>query len=262
MATQPKISAIIINRCNFDLPTFFGSFWSYSEVKLAKRLNLPFVDLEKAKAKKGNWDAALFKYPGAFLCGVGHGNETLFTGQNLEILLNADDPKDLVLIEGYSGSFLSCRFGQSMKKWFDAGMVSMLAYQEDFVFCFANPNNMADPIAQTFWDAHSAYDEWYVSRVLSGMDPGQADIEAYEESQAMFIKKYDEARPGSHKQLLMYDRIIQVHGSSVAVPPPPPPPNPDHTCLSFLKIMVDGQVVYEFTGADTRHVELQTGPAV
>lgn len=184
--------------------------------------HLQYVDLYGVNATKANWDAAIKNHPGAFLCGVGHGNATVYTGQNYAVLLDAYSSPDRSLASGCHGSFLSCRFGKSMVSWIKAGLQSFMGYSDDFVFLVVDQNDLNDRVAAMFGNSHFAYDAVFLDEMLRDSDVNVASERAFNASQAAFKKEYDSTESADLRQYLAYDRSIQVHGTKDSQGPTEP----------------------------------------
>ena len=238
-----KIQHVILAP-KYELATYFINFWSNEYYYWLKNHGYTPLILDAAKDTKENLDAAVSANEHAFICGGGHGSDHLIAGQGGKIIFDSTDPSDLVLIKGRHWHTVSCKFGQAKDTLLKAGLRTFCGAEEDYIFCFANANNIADPIAHTFWESENAYDKTLHPELEKGTLDGEADLLAYQASQAMYKRKYMEATYSTHKQLLMYDKMIQVHGSSEEIQPPPPQPG---KCGVQVVITANDQVILDKT---------------
>jgi hypothetical protein len=184
------------------------------------------VDLYGADATKANWRSTIASNSAIFVCGVGHGNENVFTGQNQEYLLNRLDAYDLTLMKGRYGSFLSCVFGQAADDFVNAGMLGFFGYTDTYWFMASIfPNSIASP----FFTSHFAFD-----RAL-------LDGKSLREAFALATEAYNKAIASADAESARYlisDRDamhLAAFDDSTGpymgeVTPPPVPPEPPSSC--------------------------------
>jgi len=210
---------LVANRCDYETATRWGAHWTKAQaVDYAIQKEIPVIDLYKADATKLKWDAAIKDQKAIMVCGVGHGNETRYTGQNQQDLLNATNPADLAMMKGKFGSFLSCVFGASVKKWIDAGMLGFYGYNRTFWFVTSTfPNASARP----FFVSHFSFDRVWENR-------GTTD-EAWTESDKVWIDELAKADAYT-RQYLLYDYQSRVKGGDGKLGPYVGPPPPKYQC--------------------------------
>jgi hypothetical protein len=184
------------------------------------------VDLYAAQATQTGWRQAIIDNNAIFVCGVGHGNEQVFTGQNEELLLNVTDPYDLQLMIGRYGSFLSCVFGQAAETFVDAGMLGFFGYTDTYWFEAAiYPNSLATP----FFTSHFTYDR----ALLSGKSQREAfDLTTAAYNQAIASADQTTARYLISDRDAMYLAALDESTGPYmgSTQPPPIPPAPPSTC--------------------------------
>ena len=240
----------------FELATYFINFWANEYYYWLKRQGYIPIILDAAKDVKANFDPAVRDHPNVFVCGGGHGSEWVVTGNKYDVLIDVRKQSDLDLLKGIFWHTLSCRFGQAKDILLNAGVRTFCGSLEDYVFCFANQNNMADPIAHTFWESENAYDKMLHSEKEIDTPDGEADELASQALVAMYRKKYKEATHGTHKQLLMYDLIIHTHGPGKAGGPGPV----QGKAMARLLIRVGSQTVYNQASENPQEVSLDVEP--
>jgi len=250
-----KIQHVILAP-KFELATYFINFWSNEYYYWLRREGYNPVILDAEKDVKANFNAAVMSSLDPFVCGGGHANQFVVTGQKYDILVDSRSLADLAILKGAFWHTVSCRFGQAKDTLLRAGVRTFCGAVEDYVFCFANPNNIADPIAHTFWESENAYDKILHAEKEKDTPDGDADELAYEASQAMYLKRYQGATYGDHKQLLMYDKIIQTHGPGKAGGPGPV----QGKAMARLLIRVGTDTVYNQASENPQEVSLDVEP--
>jgi len=137
---------LVVNRCKWDPATDYGAYWSDELIlQKARDLDIPYEDLYAALARKANWDHAIESNDAILVCGTGHGNEQVYTGQDGEALLTRGREEDGELMRGRFGAFLSCVFGQAADWFMAKGMRGFYGYTVTFYFLASNyPNSAAE----------------------------------------------------------------------------------------------------------------------
>jgi hypothetical protein len=220
---------LVANRCDYEQATHWGAYWTKWGVLDYAALcqpPIPTVDLYAAQATQAGWRQAIIDNGAIFVCGVGHGNESVFTGQNEELLLDRGNSYDLTLMVGRYGSFLSCVFGQAADTFVSAGMAGFFGYTDTYWFEAAiYPNSLATP----FFTSHFTFDR----AVLSG----KSMAEAFDLCTAAYNTAIASADATSARYLIS-DRDAMVLAAldnttgpyKGEVTPPPVPPAPPSTC--------------------------------
>jgi hypothetical protein len=252
---------IIINRCHFEPATNIGAFNYYQMIVKAKALGWPYVDLDGVKAVKANFDAAVkASIAPALICGTGHGGKKdqgwVYTGQGYSVWIDTNNSADKAMLSGHYGAFLSCQFGKAIATLLAHGMKSVMGSVEDFVFCAGSLGNIADGIAATFFDASITWDRTICDEKKKDTIDAQAGKIAYDASQARFLYHYSRATYPEHKQLLMYDRIIQDYG-----------PKPDQVqvqgkAVAKLLIRVGGVAIYNEIKEEDQEIVVDVHPVL
>ena len=220
---------LVANRCDYEQATHWGAYWTKWGVLDYAALcqpPIPYVDLYGPQATQAGWREAIIGSNAIFVCGVGHGNEQVFTGQNQEILLDRGNGYDRTLMVGRYGSFLSCVFGQAAQDFVAAGMAGFFGYTDTYWFMASiYPNSIASP----FFTSHFTFDRALLS--------GKSVEEAYD----LALAAYNTAIAGADSESARYlisDRdamhlIALDFGAGPykgEVTPPPIPPPPPSTC--------------------------------
>jgi len=220
---------LVANRCDYEQATHWGAYWTkWGVLDFAAGCQppVPYVDLYAAQATQAGWRQAIIENNAIFVCGVGHGNEQVFTGQNEELLLNVADPYDLQLMIGRYGSFLSCVFGQASGSFVNVGMLGFFGYTDTYWFEAAiYPNSLATP----FFTSHFTFDRALLS--------GKSMREAFDLCTAAYNSAIASADATSARYLIS-DRdamtFAAIDGNTGPykgeVQPPPVPPPPPSTC--------------------------------
>lgn len=209
-------------RPDYETATHWGQWWANDQVlAYAKTLGVDAIDLYGDADIEPNFDIVLGRNPGAFICGMGHGNETTIVGQNESVLLDTRASGDLSLMRDKSGSFLSCSFGVAGDAFTRAGMLAFYGYNRTYWFMIGTyPNGTASP----FYLSHYAFDRAILE--------GHTFMEAFNIAHTA----YDVAISGSWEdaaRYLIYDRdSMVIWGDPKYAPygkqePPPDEPPPD-----------------------------------
>jgi len=220
---------LVANRCDYEQATHWGAYWTkWGVLDFAAGCQppIPYVDLYAAQATQAGWRQAIIDNGAIFVCGVGHGNDYVFTGQNEEILLDVGNPYDLTLMEGRYGSFLSCVFGQAAEAFVGAGMLGFFGYTDTYWFEAAvYPNSLATP----FFTSHFTYDR----ALLSGKSQREAfDLTTAAYNQAIASADQTTARYLiSDRDAMHLAALDESTGPYMgSTQPPPIPPAPPSTC--------------------------------
>jgi len=179
-------------------------------------MGIPFIDLYKDDACKPKFDEAIRGVNPVLITGTGHGNETLFTAQGYDKLLQKGKVEDAQLIYGRWLSLLSCRFGNSFDWWIEKGVSGMFGYTRDFYFVGSEyPNS----VAVLFFDAHHSWDiGWMTMKTTE---------EVWAWNTQVWNRHISEAKP-EVARYLVWDRDSRVFKGDWKTTPfsgvPPPPP--------------------------------------
>ena len=220
---------LVANRCDYEQATHFGAYWTKAQVlDYAATINppIPTVDLYAAAATRAGWRAAIVDNSAIFVCGVGHGNESVFTGQNEEILLDRYRAEDKSLMAGRWGSFLSCVFGQAAQDFVDAGMRGFFGYRETYYFMVSA---YPDGVAEKFFASHFTFDRSLMN--------GLSLAEAWDLCKAAYNAAIASADPATAYYLIWDCDAMTIASDDMDagpymgdVTPPPPPPEPPSNC--------------------------------
>jgi hypothetical protein len=193
------LQGIVSNRCDYEQATRWGAYWTKKlAVDFAKEKGIPVVDLYAALATRSNWFAEIEGKDAIFVNGVGHGNATVYTGQNQEILLCSAYADDLVLMNGRWGSFLSCEFGKAGPAFVNAGMKGFFGYSETYWFEISEfPND----VAEFFFGSHYTFDQ--------GVIAASSYTSAFAKTKAVYDAAIAQADPVTARYLI-WDRDCMV----------------------------------------------------
>jgi hypothetical protein len=242
---------LVANRCDYEQATHWGAYWTkwgVLDYAAVCQPPIPTVDLYAALATQAGWRQAIINNNAIFVCGVGHGNEYVFTGQNEEILLDRGNPYDLTLMKGRYGSFLSCVFGQSSETFVGSGMLGFFGYTETYWFMASiYPNSVASP----FFTSHFTFDRALLS--------GKSMREAFDLATAAYNTAIAKADPTSARYLISdrdamhFDALDESTGPYRGeVQPPPTPPPPPSSCPVAGAIVAMLNFSYASLGRKTR----------
>jgi hypothetical protein len=220
---------LVANRCDYEQATHWGAYWTKWGVLDYAALcqpPIPTRDLYGAQATQARWRQVIIDNNAIFVCGVGHGNEQVFTGQNEEILLDRGNGYDRTLMVGRYGSFLSCVFGQAAGAFVQAGMLGFFGYSDTYWFLASIfPNSFASP----FFMSHFTFDRT--------LEDGKSWIEAFDAAYKAYTAEIAKADPEMARYLISdRDAMTQACMDPDAGPwkgevqPPPIPPPPPSTC--------------------------------
>jgi len=220
---------LVANRCDYEQATHWGAYWTKWGVLDYAALcqpPIPYVDLYGPQATQAGWREAIIGSNAIFVCGVGHGNEQVFTGQNQEILLDRGNGYDRTLMVGRYGSFLSCVFGQAAQDFVDAGMAGFFGYTDTYWFLASiYPNALATP----FFTSHFTFDRT--------CEDGKGYDEAWDRTKTAYNAAIAVADPETARYLISdRDAMVMVCKDRTAGPwkgevqPPPIPPPPPSSC--------------------------------
>lgn len=208
---------VVSVRPDFETATKYGAYWTLRYLNQpAEAAGVGVVDLNKEACTKENFDDAILNKNAVMVGGCGHGNQTTFTGQNYDELLNTGSGSDAELLRGRGGSFLSCEFGASAEHWINWGMKGFYGYDETvYIPASSFPNHDAELL----FKAHYAFD----GALLVGKTWG----EAWDDSDDVWIACMKQATPYGQR-ILLYDYEIRVRAGDDNFKPyvePPPPPD-------------------------------------
>ena len=209
---------IVVSRPDFETATRWGAYWFMElVVKPARDKGLNVVDLYKEDAVREKFYSAIDENDPIYITGVGHGNETTFTGNKYSVLLRVDDLETAKRAPKRHFHLLSCRTGAKLGPWLvEKGAIAYHGYKETYYFVISSfPNKYAKP----FFDSDTTID-----RVLF---EGKTHKEAREACIAKY-KEYleSEETPEICKRYLKWDLDAYVfygdENSTITAPPPPP----------------------------------------
>jgi hypothetical protein len=208
---------IVISRPDFETVTRWGQHW-FNElvVKPAQEKGFNVIDLYAEKAVRENFHQTIDENNPIYISGVGHGNETTFTGQNYSVLLKVDDSETMKRAPKRHFHLLSCKTGVLLgPKLIEYGGVAFHGYKVTYYFVISTfPNSYAKP----FFDSDTTIDR----ALFEGKTHGEAFKEAYAKYTA-YIESPE--TPEICKRYLLWDRNGYVFygdpNATITAPPPP-----------------------------------------
>ena len=194
-----------------DQATKWGTYWT--KVLLDK---CPFdvIELYKEQAVKAPNEAAIKANPTAMYYGFGHGNSSVFTGQNATTVI---DNSNVALWDRAFVHLLSCSVFAGLGKKFTHGS----GYSKTYYFYVMT---WPDDVAKMYYDSDH--------QVMLAL----WDKKTMAEAQKQLKDRYDywfKNGPPYGKDYLIWDRDAHViTGDPNAKPEiePPPPPEPKYSC--------------------------------
>lgn len=217
------MTGVVVNRCNFEQATWYGSFWTAKYlIKYLTDKGIPFIDLYKDWATKQNFNYYIKDARNNMVSGVGHGNEKQYTGQNYDVLLDADNQSDLNLMKGKVISALSCEFGASANRWLNAGAECFHGYKVTYYFIVYS-EQQDDPYGLLFGGAHYIFD---IMSIENNGDYKKAHNETYE----AYTQASQQTNDTATKRYLVWDRDGMVTVYQTAKP------EPQKTCILCKKV--------------------------
>jgi len=146
----PRLNVLVATRPNHDLPTSYCHYWHGLVLREARRLGLTVHDLPSESAKRAEFEEVVRAADPLFFLGEGHGVPTKFTGQDLDVLMEACVNDDLMA--GRVAYLLSCSTGAELgPSCVEKGCLAFLGYNHLFGFLVIAPYDPAtDPYARSF----------------------------------------------------------------------------------------------------------------
>jgi len=212
------MATILVSRPDFEAATRWGQYWfNENVVKPAKEKGFNVIDLYKDQAKREIFHQKIDEENPTYISGVGHGNETTFTGQNYSVLLKKDDAETEKRVKGRHFHLLSCQTGAQLGPWMiEKGAVAYHGYKVTYYFIISSfPNKYATP----FFDSDTTIDRTLI------------EGKTHKEAKEACIAKYNEyieseETPEICKRYLKWDLDGYVfygdENSRIVAPPPPP----------------------------------------
>jgi len=124
---------LLVTRPKHDITTHYLFHWSEEIIKLAKNKSISVLDLSQRRANKKEFESILEKMQPFLVFLNGHGADKCVTGNNNEILLEAEKNEHLVKSKIIYAR--SCSSGKILgPKSIKAGALAYLGYNHDFIF--------------------------------------------------------------------------------------------------------------------------------
>jgi hypothetical protein len=167
---MPNLNVVTITRPNFDFATRLGSLALAHAVDYMRAHGLTVDDLSGADAVRAKVLDSLSRRDPVFFTGVGHGNETVFTGQNLERIWWVCDCSQL---RGRVVYLLSCSTGQQLGPDMvrDKGAWCYVGYKVAFTWI---QESIQDPTADKYAKAFFEPVLELICRLADGRTVGEA----------------------------------------------------------------------------------------
>jgi len=131
---------------NWDEATEYGSYWVKVFVDELRQMGKDVVELEGDLCVYENFISYLETYDPIAFWGMGHGSESLFTGQNGDVLLQKGVNEDVMA--GRVVHLLACLCGAEgglAESIADAGALCVFAYSRDFILGIESENVSSEP---------------------------------------------------------------------------------------------------------------------
>ena len=195
---------IVVLRPNSDTAVSYGEHYLQEVLDRAKEKGFKVTDL---RGWKDNIIFFLFSVPRAsYVCGIGHGNETMLSGNWQLPLMKKGSKLTKRLAKRKDWSLLSCSMGKELAPYMvkEGEANSVNGYDDVFYFRVSKfPDGKATP----FFESHIAYDLAYIN----GVPP----VDAFDVSQEKF-KEWHVRADKDCKPYLLHD--MKCHKIFVACP--------------------------------------------
>lgn len=130
-------TTLLVTRPEYDYTTRYISAWAGIIIDFASNRNHLILDLKKERALRIYVESMLKKQKPSLIFLNGHGNEQSVTGQDGEVLIEADGNEGLLKEKVIYA--LSCRSAKILgPKSVVKGAHAYIGYEEDFIFMFSN----------------------------------------------------------------------------------------------------------------------------
>lgn len=174
----------VITAPDYETATHWGNWYFNRVYDYAKRNAIEAYILNAGYANALNFHSSIRNNDAKFVCGVGHGDSYIFTGQNAEPLLLLGDGNTRITSFGRIWCLLSCVVGALLgeRMVHDYGAKAFIGYSESFYF-LADEANYPNFWAKFFFDSHNAIDyalldgETVADAVQIGIDTFKYNIE-------------------------------------------------------------------------------------
>jgi hypothetical protein len=228
--TEEEKSQVLTTRPNWEPVTYFGHIWyKHLVTDYAAEKGFKVVDLVGDDANRETFVRAIRDSQPRLVCGEGHGNETCFTGQRYDILLQRGDQVSAELLDGKIFSAISCEFGQSAK-WFVAkGCSAFMGYTSYFWISFTVPiwsppeKVLADEVQRAYFESHCEFER----KLIDGYTAG----EAYIFQEKKYLEELDKMAYPTAKYFLWANYSVRTfEGDQYAALQPMKVPTPKSSC--------------------------------
>lgn len=227
---------ILATNPDFETATHWGSPYLRQVEEYAKQLGYPVKELYKDVDVRYNFEQEVKKDNPILIIGIGHGNETTYTGYKYSPLLVKGQNTTAEIAKGRHFVLLSCLIGKSLLPWLvDRGAIAVQGYKEEFIFAI-DQNNYPDSYAKPFFDAHYSGDR--------ALFEGKTHQEAYQIVIDTFNKYINDPNvPNMIKPYLKHDRDVRVlYGKKDSrITEQPPQPRPTYEWEAYLEPKTQGE---------------------
>ena len=159
---------VLVHRPDFEDATHWSAYWfQKNQIFSAEQHGLKPIDLYKENDVYAKTKQAIQQYDPIYVCGVGHGDEETFTGQNYNIIYTTTHPESLELLRGRMVHLLSCEVGKHLGKVMveEHGAVFFVGYSDVYIFVISEfPNHYAEP----FFNCDACFDKNMFNGLTSG----------------------------------------------------------------------------------------------
>lgn len=152
----------------------WGSEWLKSLKSLAEDEGFKVTILSRDDANRQNVLQNCRDKDFIYFTGIGHGNETIYTGQNNEYIFWKEDSETCEVSKNHHFNFLSCRCCTELIPWMvhNCGAKAIHGYKKDYIFMI-DEDNFPNDIAEPFFDSHITIDK----ELLKGSTHSKAHTE-------------------------------------------------------------------------------------
>ena len=196
------MKTILATNADFETATHWGAPYLEEVIKYAQK-KFKVIELHQQEDIKKIFIDEINKQNPILIIGIGHGNNTVYTGYQFNVLMIKGDSDTKKIAKGRHFVLLSCLIGRELLPWLvQNGAVAAQGYKEEFIF-MVDQNNYPDSIAKYFFDAHFAGDKALID--------GKTEKEAYDIVIKTFDKYINDPNvPQVIKPYLLHDKEARV----------------------------------------------------
>jgi hypothetical protein len=129
-------NSLLVTRPNYDITTRIISAFAEEVLEFANSKGIKVFDLADTDANKAKFESMIKKHNPKLVFINGHGSETLVTGQDQEVLLEAGVNEEIM--KGKTIYALSCRSASILGlESIKSGAKAYIGYRDDFIFQYS-----------------------------------------------------------------------------------------------------------------------------